>query len=158
MGMSTHAKLHLSPQQRMQLEKLVRSGQALARTVTKARVLLLTDYSTGQHMTDEDIAATLQVSMPTIGRVRRRCLADGVDAAVNDRSRSGKPPKITGEIEAQLIVLACSDPPEGHNQWTLRLLADRMVVLGYVDSISHVAISIRLKKMHLNLGKSNPGA
>jgi len=142
----------------MQLEKLLRSGTALARTLTKARVLLLTDYSTGQHMTDEDIAATLQVSMPTIRRVRRRCLADGVDAAVNDRRRSGKPPKITGEIEAQLIVLACSDPPEGHNQWTLRLLADRMVALGYFDSISHVAIGNRLKKMRLNPGKSNPGA
>ena len=156
--MSIHAKLHLSSQQRMQLENLVRSGTALARTLTKARVLLLTDYSIGQHMTDEDIAATLQVSMPTIGRVRRRCRADGVDAAVHDRSRSGKPPKITGEIEAQLIVLACSDPPEGHNQWTLRLLADRMVALGYVDSISHVAIGNRLKKTHLNPGKSNPGA
>jgi len=142
----------------MQLEKLLRSGKTLARTLTKARVLLLTDYSTGQHMTDADIAATLRVSMPTIGRVRRRCLSDGVDAAVHDRSRSGKPPKITGEIEAQLVVLACSDPPEGHSQWTLRLLADRMVVLGYFDSISHVAIGKRLKKMHLNPGKSNPGA
>ena len=131
----------------MQLEKLVRSGKALARTLTRARVLLLTDYSTGQHLTDEAIAATLRVSMPTIGRVRRRCLADGVDAAVHDRSRSGKPPKITGEIEARLVVLACSDPPEGHRQWTLRLLADRVVALGYVDSISHVAIGNRLKKM-----------
>ena len=142
----------------MQLEKLVRSGKAQARTVTKGRVLLLTDYSTGQHMTDANIAATLQVSMPTIRRVRRRCLDDGVDAAVHDRSRSGKPPKITGEIEAQLILLACSDPPEGHNQWTLRLLADRMVALGYFESISHVAIGNRLKKMPLNLGKSNLGA
>jgi putative transposase len=156
--MSTHAKLHLSSQQRMQLQKLVRSGKALSRTITKARVLLLTDYSTGQHMTDADIAATLQVSMPTIGRVRRRCMADGVAAAVHDRARSGKPPKITGEIEARLIVLACSDPPEGHTQWTLRLLADRVVELGYIDRISHVAIAKRLKKMHLNPGKSNPGA
>ena len=142
----------------MQLEKLIGSGTTLARTLTKARVLLLTDYSTGQHMTDADIATALRVSMPTIGRVRRRCLSDGVDAAVPDRSRSGQPPKITGEIEAQLIVLACSDPPEGHNQWTLRLLADRVGELGYVDSISQVAISKRLKKMHLNPGKSNPGA
>lgn len=155
--MSTHTKLHLSLQQRLQLEKLVRSGTAKARTLTKARVLLLTDYSIGQHMTDEAIAATLQVSMPTIRRTRQRCLADGVDAAVHDRSRSGKPPKITGEIEAQLVVLTCSDPPEGHNQWTLRLLADRLVALGHVESISHVAIGNRLKKIHLNLGTSNLG-
>jgi transposase len=137
----------------MQLEKLVSSGQSLARTLTKARLLLLTDYSTGQHMTDEDISATLHVSMYTIGRVRRRCLSNGTDAAIHDRTRSGKPPKITGEIEAQLVMLACSDPPEGHSQWTLRLLADRLVALGDIESISHVAVSKRLKKMHLNLGK-----
>ncbi len=131
----------------MQLEHLIRSGTALARTLTKARILLLTDSSLGHHRTDVDIAATLQVSRPTIRRVRQRCLADGVEAAVQDRPRSGKPPKITGEIEAQLIVLACSDPPEGHSQWTLRLLADRMVTLGYVESLSHVAVGNRLKKM-----------
>lgn len=155
--MSIHAKLHLSPQQRLQLEKLVRSGKAQARALTKARILLLTDYSTGQHMIDEDIAATLHVSMPTIGRVRRRCLDGGVETAVNDRPRSGKPPKITGDIEAQLVVLACSDPPEGHTQWTLRLLADRLVALELVDTISHVAVAKRLKKMHLSLGKSSLG-
>ena len=142
----------------MELEKLVRSGKAQARTLTKARVLLLTDYSTGQHMTDQGIADTLQVSMTTIKRVRQRCLTEGVAHSINDRKRPGKPPKITGEIEAHLVVLACSDPPEGHNQWTLRLLADKMVAFGYFENISHVAIGKRLKKMHLNLGKSNPGA
>ena len=142
----------------MELEKLVRSGKAQARTLTKARVLLLTDYSTGQHMTDQGIADTLQVSMTTIKRVRQRCLTEGVAHSINDRKRPGKPPKITGEIEAHLVVLACSDPPEGHNQWTLRLLADKMVAFGYFENISHVAIGKRLKKMHLSLGKSNPGA
>jgi len=141
----------------MQLEKLVRSGKALARTLTKARILLLTDYSTGQHMIDADIAATLQVSMHTVRRVRRRCLEGSVDTAVNDRARPGRPPKITGEIEAQLVVLACSDPPEGYNRWTLRLLADRLVELELVESITHVGVSKRLKKTHLSLGKSNPG-
>jgi hypothetical protein len=146
MGMSTHAKLHLSSQQRMQLEKLIHAGTAQARTLTKARLLLLTDYSPGQHMTDADIAATLQVSMPTIGRIRQRCLADEIDAAIHDRTRPGKPPKITGEIEAKLIVLACSTPPEGRDRWTLRLLAEKLVELGALESISHVAVSKRLKK------------
>lgn len=146
--MSKHAKLSLTPQQRTQLETLVRSGNALARTLTKARVLLLTDYSTGQHMTDAGIAATLQVSMPTIRRVRHRCLAGGVDAAIHDRPRPGKPPKITGEVEAYLVAQACSHPPEGYAKWTLRLLANRLVELQLVESISHVAIANRLKKTH----------
>lgn len=156
--MSKHAHLHLSSQQRMQLEKLVSSGISKARTLTKARILLLTDYSTDHHMIDADIALTLQVSLPTIGRVRRRCLEGNIDKAVNDQPRSGKPPKITGDIEAQLVVLACSDPPKGHKQWTLRLLADRLVELELVDTVSHVTVSNRLKKTHLSLGKSNIGA
>lgn len=155
--MSTHAKLHLTSRERSYLEKLIRSGSAPARTLTKARLLLMTDYSTGGHWTDAAIASALMISMPTLVRVRHRCFEEGVEAAVSDRARSGKPPKITGDLEARLTVLACSDPPEGHCRWTLRLLADRMVELGYVESISHVAIANRLKKMHLSLGESSSG-
>jgi transposase len=150
--MSTHLQLHLTSQQRKQLEKLVRSGSAGARTLTKARILLMTDYSRGAHRTDEEIASALGVSLPTIGRVRRRCLEGGLDAALYDRARSGRPPKITGEIEARLTVLACSDPPKGSARWTLRLLADKIVELGYLDRISHVAISKRLKKTRCGPG------
>jgi len=144
--MSTHIQLHLTSQQRKQLDKLIRSGTAQARTLTKARLLRLTDYSQGAHRTDQDIASALGVSMPTIWRVRKRCLEDGLDAALHDKARSGRPPKITGDIEARITVLACSDPPPGHAKWSLRLLADKAVELGYLDSISHVAISNRLKK------------
>jgi len=150
--MSTHIQLHLTSQQRKQLDKLIRSGAAKARTLTKARILLLTDYSQGAHRTDRDIASALGVSMPTIWRVRKRCVEDGLDAALHDQARSGRPPKITGEIEAQITVLACSDPPPGHAKWSLRLLADKTVELGYLDSISHVAISNRLKKTGCNPG------
>ena len=151
--MSTNLQLHLTSQQRKQLDKLIRSGAAQARTLTKARILLMTDYSQGAHRTDRDIASALGVSMPTIWRVRRRCVEDGLDAALYDRARCGRPPKITGEIEAQITLLACSDPPPGHAKWSLRLLADKTVELGYLDSISHVAISKRLKKT-----RSSPGA
>lgn len=144
--MATRIRLHLTSQQRSYLENLVRSGTAKARTLTKARILLLTDYSTGDHRTDAAIVQALSVSMSTIIRVRRRCVEGGLESALHDRSRSGKPPKITGDIEAQITVLACSDPPEGHSRWTLRLLADKVVELGLIESISHVAISKRLKK------------
>jgi len=150
--MSTHLQLHLTSQQRKQLDKLVRSGSAGARTLTKARILLMTDYSRGGHRTDEQIASVLGVSLPTVGRVRRRCVEGGLQAALHDKARSGRPPKITGEIEARLTVLACSDPPKGSARWTLRLLADKIVELGYLDSISHVAVSKRLKKTRCGPG------
>jgi len=144
--MSTHRQLHLTSQQHQQLDKLIRSGAAQARTLTKARILLLTDHSQGTHYSDDQIASALGVSMRNIVRVRKRSLKDGLDAALYDKARSGRPPKITGEIEARITVLACSDPPPGHARWSLRLLADKAVELGYLDSISHVAISNRLKK------------
>ena len=150
--MSTHLKLHLTSQQRKQLDKLIRSGAAQARTLTKARLLLLTDYSQGAHRTDEQIASALGVSMSTIVRVRQRCAQEGVDATIHDKARSGRPAKITGDIEAQITVLACSDPPPGHARWSLRLLAEKTVELGYLDSISHVAVSNRLKKTRCSPG------
>jgi len=145
-------KLHLTSQQRKQLDKLIRSGAGPARTLTKARILRLTDHSQGAHRTDKDIASALGVSMPTIWRVRKRCVEDGLDAALHDKARSGRPPKITGDIEARITVLACSDPPPGHAKWSLRLLADKVVELGYLDSISHMAISKRLKKTRCSPG------
>lgn len=150
--MSTPIQLHLTSQQRRQLDKLIRSGTAPARTLTKARILLLTDYSQGAHHPDDQIASALGVSMRNIVRVRKRCLQAGLDAALHDKPRPGRPPKITGEIEAQITVLACSDPPPGHAKWSLRLLSDKIVELGYLDSISHVAVSNRLKKT-----RSSPG-
>jgi transposase len=150
--MSTPIQLHLTSQQRKQLDKLIRSGTAPARTLTKARILLLTDRSREAHRTDEQIASALGVSMRTIVRVRKRCAQDGLEAALYDRPRSGRPPKITGDIEARITVLACSDPPPGHAKWSLRLLAGKIVELGYLDSISHVAVSNRLKKTGCNPG------
>ena len=91
-------------------------------------------------------------SVSTVKRTRWRFLQEGLEAALKEKPRPGRPPKITGEIEAKLTVLACSQPPEGHAQWTLRLLAGRLVELGYLESISHTAVGNRLKKT-----RSNPG-
>ena len=81
-----------------------------------------------------------------------------MESALFDKPRPGRKPKITGYIEAKITVLACSDPPEGHTRWTLRLLADRVVELGYLSDISHVAIGERLKKTRSNPGKQSRGA
>jgi hypothetical protein len=150
--MSKHITLHLTTDQRTQLESLLRSGNAPARTQTKARILLLTDRSQGTQRTDAQIADVLSVCKPTIIRTRRRCVLEGLEAALYDRERPGKAPKITGEVEAELTLLACSDPPEGKARWTLRLLAAKMVELGHVDSLSNVAVYHRLKKT-----RSSPG-
>jgi len=76
-----------------------------------------------------------------------------MESALSEKPRPGQVPKITGDIEAKLIALVCSDPPEGHARWTLRLLASQMVELGHIDSITNVSVYKRLKKMRLNLGK-----
>lgn len=150
--MSTHVTVALTPTERTQLDKLIRTGRSRARTQTKARILLLTDRSQGQQRTDDEIAGVLGVSKPTIIRTRRRFVLEGLDAALYDRPRPGAAPKITGEVEAHLTLLACSDAPAGHARWTLHMLADKLVELQLVDSISTVAIHTRLKKTACNRG------
>jgi hypothetical protein len=90
--------------------------------------------------------------------VRTRYNEEGLNGALYERPRPGAAPKLTGDIEAQLTLLACSAPPDGQARWTVRLLADKIVELGLVDKISHVAVHDKLKKMNLNLGKTGAGA
>jgi len=156
--MKTQIPLYLKPEQREALESLIRSGNASARTQTRARILLLTDRSQDHFRTDAQVAESLLCNISTVVSIRRRFLQEGMDAALYDKPRPGRAPKFTGDLEAQLTLLACSDPPEGCARWTVRLLADQMVELGLVESIGHSTIGERLKKTNLNLGKSNPGS
>lgn len=151
--MSQHVILHLTDEQRERLHDLTHSGKAPARVQTRARILLLTDRSQGRNRTDAQIVEALQCSRTTVVTLRRLCVHQGLDAALYDKARPGAEPKITGDIEAKLTALACSAPPNGQARWTLRLLADKVVELGYLDRISHVAVSKRLKKTN-----SSPGA
>lgn len=144
--MSKHVTITLSAEERSQLESMIRSGSASARTLTRARILLLSDRSQGQRLKDEEVASAVMVCRNTVGQIRKRFVQEGLESALSDKPRPGAKPKITGDIEAQLVVLACSDPPEGHARWTLRLLADRLVELSLVESISHVCVYQRLKK------------
>ena len=150
--MSKHTKLYLTDEQRSQLENMIRSGNAPARTQTKARILLMTDRNSGLVRKDAEIAESVMVNIATVGRTRRAFVANGMDAALYDKVRPGGKPKITGDIEAKLTMLACSTPPRGRDRWTIQLLADKMVKLHYVESISRVAVGKRLKKVNLSLG------
>lgn len=151
--MSKHTTLYLTPAEQSILENLVRSGNAPARTQTKARLLLLTDRSTGMARDDTEVAKVLMVSSAHVGRTRRAFINDGMDIALYDRPRSGGKPKITGDIEAKMTMLACSTPPDGHDRWTIQLLTDKMIELQIIDSISRVAVGNHLKKANLNLGE-----
>lgn len=149
--MRTKYHIHLSKENRQELESLIRSGESSARTQTRARILLLTDENQKKKGTEE-IASALMCSLPTITNIRKKFVEGGLENALYDKPRPGAVPKITGEIEAQLTMLACSAPPEGRSRWTLQLLADKLVELKLVDSISDVAVMHRLKKMNLSLG------
>ena len=157
--MSKHLSVSLTDDQHTTLRTLIGSGSGPARAQARARILLLADRSRGERRTDAQIAAALLVSLPTIGKTRRRfalAQADGADAlaaALSERPRPGQTPKVTGDIEAHLVTLACSDPPEGAARWTLRLLADRIVAAGHLESLSHVTVRDRLKKTSLSRGR-----
>lgn len=138
----------LTEAQRQQLSELISGGTAPARTLAHARILLKADQGPqGPGWKDNDIAVAVEVSRPTVERIRRRFATEGLSATLHRR-----PPKreyrrsLDGRGEAHLIALSCSGPPEGQGRWTLRLLANRMVELGYVDSLSYETVRRTLKK------------
>lgn len=150
--MGKHRHIHLNADERQELEQLIKSGKHAARAISHARVLLLLDRSQGRERTLQDVADAALVSYGTVANIKKRYFAEGLASALVDKPRPGAQPKVTGEVEAQLIALACSNPPEGHARWTLRLLADKLVELEILESISHVAVGNALKKTNLSLG------
>ena len=163
--MKTAPEIRLSPEERKQLQNIVRAGKSSARVQTRARILLLAAArsvgsrggTTRRSNSNKTIGADLLVSARTVSRVRQRFVRQGLPAALGEGERSGRPTEIDGEAEAKLIMLACSEPPQGRNQWTLQLLADRMVALGYAEHISDTWVLNLLKKTNCDLGPSRVG-
>jgi transposase len=151
--MTKHRHVHLDEKERQELEQLIKSGTHSARVIARARTLLLLDRSQGQKRTIEEVVEAAMVSQGTVSNIKKRYFAEGLPKALAEKPRPGAKPKLDGEVEAHLIALACSEPPEGHDRWTLRLLADRLVSLELVDTISHVAVGKKLKKTNLSLGR-----
>jgi putative transposase len=146
-------QIHLTDDQRQELNKLIKTGATQARVITRARIVLLA----AKGESNLQIANSLDTSERTVIRIRQRFQEEGIQA-LYERQRPGRVPTITGDIEAKLVTLACSSPPHGRGRWTLQLLADKMVELGYVESISDVGVMKRLKKIGLDLGASAVGA
>jgi len=151
--MTKQRDINLSESERKELEDLVKSGVHAARTIGRARVLLLLDRSQGVVRTLREVAEAALVSLGTVSNLKKRYFEGGLGRALYELPRPGAVPKIDGVVEARLIALTCSEPPEGHERWTLRLLADKLVSLELVDSISHVAVGNVLKKTHSSPGK-----
>ena len=141
--------VRLSQEERETLVKLVRGGKAAARKITRARMLLKADAGAGgPGWTDQRIAETLEVGVRTVENLRRRCVQEGLEAAVSDKPRPDRPwqRKLDGVGEAKLIALSCSGPPPGRTRWTLELLGDALVALKVTDSISYETVRRTLKK------------
>lgn len=143
----------LSADEREQLLQLIRRGKPSARKVTRARILL----KAADGLTDDQIAALLDVGVATVERTRKRFVEQGLDA-LNERPRAGARPKLTGKQQAHIIALTCSKAPQGHSHWTLRLLAGKVVELEFTESFSRESVRRMLKKTSLSLGKKSNGA
>ena len=125
------------------LKRLIAAGTAPARKLTHARSLL----KAAEGWTDARIVKAVDISQPTISRVRKQFVEEGLEAALNRRTtRRVYRPKLDGEQEARLIALACSQPPAGQARWTLRLLADKAVELEISDALSYQTVRRTLKK------------
>ena len=143
-------KVTLTSEERQQLEAMTSKGKAAARKLRHARILLLADEADGRKgRTDSEIAEVLQVGLCTAGRVRKRFVLESFEDAVSPRPQPRRPNKvkIQGDVEEELIDLACSDPPEGRCRWTLQLLADQLVILTGLDSVSRESVRLALKKV-----------
>lgn len=146
--------IHLTADERITLEEVVRTGTSSALTQSHARILLKADRSEGgPAWRDQQIAEAVEVSVATVERVRRLWVTQGRTLALERKKPTGRPRrKLDGAQEAQLAAIACSPPPEGAERWTLALLADKLVELKVVDSIARDTVRVTLKKMN-----SSPG-
>ena len=148
-------RIRLSQEEVKELRLIINKGSHTSQTFRAAYILLNCDegdYS--DKVTNEQISKVLKVGMRTIDRVKKKFIEDGFEKVLERRVSSRiYDVKIDGEVEAKLVKLCCSEPPPGFAKWSLRLLADKMVELKYIESISYVSVGNVLKKMNLSLGK-----
>jgi transposase len=146
--------IDLTEAERNELLALTRKGSLPARKMKRAQILLKADTGAS----DAQIVAALDVSRPCVERVRQRFVAGGLPRALNEDPRPGQAPKLDGKQQARLVAEACSAPPAGHARWTLALLADRVVLLGFADRISRETVRRVLQKTTSSPGSSRNGA
>ena len=146
--------VRLTAEEREQLEHMVRAGKGSARVATRARILLKTD----EGWSAAKVSQALDVALGTVFNCKRRFAEGGLKEVLKDRPQAHRFRKMDDRAEAHLIALACSPAPDGHEHWNLRLLADRMVELGVVESLSYETVRLHLKKTPSSRGRRNSGA
>lgn len=149
--MATRYIINLSNEERLGLEDLLRRKRLSKLKAQRIRILLKAD----EGLTDDEVADEVEVGTATVERIRKRAVLEGIAAALDRRPQNGisRQPKLDGRAEAHLVTLACSDPPDGFSRWTLALLADKLVELRVVDSVSRTMICRRLKKTTSSHGR-----
>jgi transposase len=147
MGRKPSYEIKLTEEEKQELINITSKGKHSARVIKRAQVIL--DKAAG--LEDEEISKRLHLTVRGIKQIRRNFYFERLES-LQDKPRSGRPRIIDGDIEAHIIAIACSKAPAGHVKWTIRMLADRLVELEIVDSVSHVTILNTLKKMNLSLG------
>jgi len=147
-------KVTLADEERDNLSALVGKGKGDARRIRRAHTLLLADENqTGGAWKDADIAKALSAHSRTVERTREKCVTQGIEAALNHtRPRKSRPKILDGAAEARLSQLACSEAPDGHERWSLQMLADKLIELEVVETVSQETVRTTLKKMNLSLG------
>ena len=145
--------IELSDADRQMLHDIVSKGSSPAKTILRANILLASDRGNKNHKTVAEIADTFHTTPTTVQNVRTAYANSGLEATIHRKKRATPPipAKVTGDVEAHIIALACGEPPEGYCRWSVRLLADKCVELNYVESISHMTVSRVLKKTNLSL-------
>jgi transposase len=149
---SVKYSIELSDSDRNTLHNLVTKGNTSAKAILRANILLASDKTNKRHMTVAEIAAAFSTSATTVQKVRTSYANTGLNTTIQRKKRRTPPvaPKVTGDVEAHIIALACGTPPKGYHKWSLRLIAEQCVELNYVESISHMTISRILKKTNSN--------
>jgi transposase len=145
--------VELTSEERKQLTELVKKGKTAGYKIRHAQMLLKVDQGKkGSNWPDSTVAEAFAAHITTVERLRKRFVEEGLEAALERHNRKNYTRKLDGDAEAHLIAITCSEPPEGRNEWTLRLLADKLVELKVVDSVSHMTVSRTLKKTNLSRG------
>ena len=154
MARKVQLRIQLSATERAQAENYIRTGKHSSRSINRVRVLLKLDEGLSTHQIKESVG----VCVGSIYNVYHRYQLRGLAGVIEEKPKSGQPPKIYGKVEATLLALAASNPPAGYEHWTMQLLADQLVELNYVDWVSDETVRQHLKKAKSNPGKKSNGA
>lgn len=146
--------VRLSEEERESLQRITKTGKHAARKVMHAQILLQVDTNqSGGGKRDAEVAQALNISVSTVERVRQSFVEQGIEAALNHKRPTNRPPRVmNGAVEAKLCQIACSPAPDGRERWTMQLLADKLIDLEIVETISDETVRTTLKKTNLSLG------